>query len=92
MGCATSDLVHKKETDAKSESLNPIGYLGFKAHQEWALKFNDCMVYDLTGAQPYQWFERTSAFVSCYTFKPNDAIGTFVLFIAKLTSKVINYH
>lgn len=74
MGCATSEPVYEPDTDSKPEPSQPVGYLGFKAHQEWALKFNDCTVYDLTGAQPYQWFERTSAFVSCYTFKPNDAI------------------
>lgn len=26
-------------------------------------------------SQPYQWFDRTSASVSCYTFKPSDAIA-----------------
>lgn len=74
MGCATSDLVYEKKPDAKPELSQPIGYLGFKANQEWAVKFNDCTVYDLTGAQPYQWFDRTSASVSCYTFKSTDAI------------------
>jgi hypothetical protein len=74
MGCATSEPVYEQEADSKPEPSQPIGYLGFKAHQEWAIQFNDCTVYDLIGAQPYQWFDRTSASVSCYTFKPNDAI------------------
>jgi len=52
MGCATSEPVYEPKTDFQPEPLQPIGYLGFKAHQEWAIKFNDCTVYDLTGAQP----------------------------------------
>ncbi|PMG11765.1 hypothetical protein BCU98_02800 [Vibrio splendidus] len=74
MGCATSDLSYEQEPDVKPEPSQPMGYLGFKAHQEWAIQFNDCTVYDLIGAQPYQWFDRTLAAVSCYTFKSNDAI------------------
>ncbi|KPL96263.1 hypothetical protein [Vibrio splendidus] len=70
MGCSVSDTV----LGGDPFSQEPIGYLGFVNRQEWAIKFNDCTVYDLTGAQPYQWFDRTSAAVSCYTFKPNDAI------------------
>lgn len=81
MGCATSEPVHEQETDSKPEQPSqPIGYLGFKAHQEWAIQFNDCTVYDLTGAQPYQWFDRTSASVSCYTFKSNDAIEPLLVY------------
>lgn len=77
MGCATSEPVYEQEADSKPEPSQPIGYLGFKAYQEWAIQFNDCTVYDLIGAQPYQWFDRTSAAVSCYTFKPNDAIDLY---------------
>lgn len=81
MGCATSELVHEQETGSKPEQPSqPIGYLGFKAHQEWAIQFNDCTVYDLTGAQPYQWFDRTSESVSCYTFKPTDAIEPLLVY------------
>ena len=74
VGCATSEVTQVAAPDTRLEPSQPIGYLGFKDHQDWAIKFNDCTVYDLTGAQPYQWFDRTSESVSCYTFKPNDAI------------------
>lgn len=81
MGCVTSEPAYGPETDSQPENLSqPIGYLGFKNHQEWAIKFNDCTVYDLTSAQSYQWFDRTSASVSCYTFKPNDAIEPLLVY------------
>ena len=75
VGCASSELAQVDAPETTIEPSQSIGYLGFKDHQNWAIKFNDCTVYDLTGAQPYQWFDRTSASVSCYTFKPSDAIA-----------------
>ena len=75
MGCATLEPVYEPKTDSKPDQPSlPVGYLGFKAHREWVIQLNGCTVYDLTGAQSYQWFDRTSASVSCYTFKPSDAI------------------
>ncbi len=80
MECYPQNRVYEPEADSKPEQPSqPIGYLGFKAHQEWAIQFNDCTAYRIYRAQPYQWFDRTSASVSFrYTFKPNDAIEPLV--------------
>lgn len=83
MGCTVSDTV-SEVAPFSQEPLpkEPIGYLGFVNHQEWAIKFNDCTVFDLTGAQPYQWFDRTLVSVSCYSFKPENAIEPLVTYAA----------
>ncbi|MEZ9701702.1 hypothetical protein AB4455_18475 [Vibrio sp. 10N.261.46.E12] len=87
MGCSVSDTVSEvaplSQEPLPQEALSqePIGYLGFVNHQEWAIQFNDCTVFDLTGAQSYQWLDRTLVSVSCYTFKPNDAIEPLSVYV-----------
>ncbi|MDN3680916.1 hypothetical protein QWZ04_11350 [Vibrio tapetis subsp. quintayensis] len=63
-------LVGCQTTSAPNNT--PIGYLGFANQHSWAVKFNDCTVYDQQGALPYLWLNRTLTTISCYQVQSSD--------------------
>lgn len=56
----------------QQKERGPVGYLGFTGNQLWAIRFNDCTVYNPEQAAKYLWFNRKLDKISCYLYSGGD--------------------